>query len=105
MHFIQHQHPLQVVTVVSNKTIFLQVNLSTTLGKPVIPLLMEKMQWPPPGSMGPIFGEYLFIRFFQRGDTESTGDDRYWPEPKFQELLMQLRYTIPPDESMLSGRT
>ena len=82
-----------------------EVNLSTNLGKPVIPLLMEKMQWPPPGSMGPIFGEYLFIRFFARGG-EATEDERYWPPAKFQELLMQLRYNIPPDESLISeGKT
>ena len=39
-----------------------QVNLAVNLGKPILPLLMEKMNWPPAGSMGPIFGEYLFIR-------------------------------------------
>ena len=55
----------------------------------MIPLLMEKTTWPPPGSMGPIFSEYLFIRFFQRGGEETT-DQRYWPLAKFQELLMQL---------------
>ena len=78
-----------------------QVNLSVTLGKPIIPLLMEKLSWPPPGTMGPIFSEYLFIRFFQR-DTEKTKDGRYWPTDKFQELLMQLRYNIIPDDSIIT---
>lgn len=76
-----------------------------TLGKPVIPLLMEKMSWPPPGSMGPIFGEYIFVRFFQRPG-ESAGDERYWPKDKFTELLMQLRYNIAPEKSLiLKGET
>ena len=66
------------------------------LGKPIIPLLVEKMNWPPPGAMGPIFGEYIFVRFFQR-DGEQTRDDRYWPQDKFSELLMQLRFYIAPE--------
>ncbi|XP_033729321.1 uncharacterized protein LOC117318445, partial [Pecten maximus] len=79
-----------------------EVNLSTSLGKPMIPLLMEKMSWPPRGSMGPIFSEYLFVRFFQRGG-EETDDQRYWPVPKFQELLMQLNmYKAMPDESLIT---
>ncbi|XP_069127354.1 uncharacterized protein [Argopecten irradians] len=79
-----------------------EVNLAVNLGKPMIPLLMEKMGWPPHGSMGPIFSEYLFVRFFQRGG-EETNDQRYWPAPKFQELLMQLNiYKTLPDESLIT---
>ncbi|XP_021373485.1 uncharacterized protein LOC110463308 isoform X2 [Mizuhopecten yessoensis] len=79
-----------------------EVNLSVTLGKPMIPLLMEKMGWPPQGSMGPIFSEYLFVRFFQRKG-EETKDQRYWPVPKFHELLMQLNiYKTMPDESLIT---
>ena len=80
---------------------FQQVNLSVTLGKPIIPLLMEKLSWPPPGTMGPIFSEYLFIYFFQR-EVEKTNDDRCWPPDKFQELLMQLRYSVIPDDSIIT---
>lgn len=72
-----------------------------TLGKPIIPLLMEKMPWPPVGTMGPIFSEYLFIRFFARGG-EKAEDERYWPLPKFQELLMQLRLNIAPDADLVA---
>ena len=62
----------------------------------MIPLLMEKMAWPPPGSMGPIFSEYLFIRLFARPG-ETVADKGYWPTAKFQELLVQLRYHVAPD--------
>ncbi|XP_025077779.1 LOW QUALITY PROTEIN: uncharacterized protein LOC112554280 [Pomacea canaliculata] len=76
-----------------------EVNLTVSLGKPIIPLLMEQTTWPPPGSMGPIFSEYLFIRFFQRSG-EETKDSRYWPLSKFQELLMQLSLNgLMPDEA------
>ncbi|CAG2243082.1 unnamed protein product [Mytilus edulis] len=78
-----------------------EVNLSVNLGKPMIPLLMEKMAWPPKGSMGPIFSEYLFVRFFQRAG-EETDDNRIWPVAKFQEMLMQLNcYGILPDETLI----
>ncbi|RUS76578.1 hypothetical protein EGW08_015656 [Elysia chlorotica] len=78
-----------------------EVNLSVSLRKAMIPLLMEKCTWPPPGSMGPIFSEYLFIRFFQRAGEELT-DDRYWPVDKFQELLMQLDVMgLAPDETQI----
>jgi hypothetical protein len=67
----------------------------------MIPLLMENMSWPPIGSMGPIFSEYLFIRFFQRAG-EKTDDNRVWPVAKFQEMLMQLNfYGIKPEESLI----
>ena len=79
-----------------------QVALCVNLGKPVIPLLMEKMPWPPQGSMGPIFGEYLFIRFFTRPG-EETADQRFWSPDKFQELLMQLRYNVIPDDSLITN--
>ena len=52
--------------------------------------------------MGPIFSEYLFIRFFARAG-EKADDDRYWPLPKFQELLMQMRYHEAPDQSLVTG--
>ncbi|XP_052697616.1 uncharacterized protein LOC128175814 [Crassostrea angulata] len=79
-----------------------EVNLSVNLGKPMIPLLMEKMAWPPAGSMGPIFSEYLFIRFFQRPG-EETNDDRIWPAAKFTELLMQMNcLKIMPDEENIA---
>ncbi|XP_070174801.1 uncharacterized protein [Littorina saxatilis] len=78
-----------------------EVNLAVNLGKPIFPLLMEKTTWPPPGSMGPIFSEYLFIRFFQRAG-EETPDQRYWPLPKFQELLMQLSINgVKPDQQAI----
>ena len=85
----------------SNHIDSLQVNLSVTLGKPIIPLMMESMPWPPSGAMGPIFGEYIFVRFFQR-DGETTDDDRYWSSDKFNELLMQIRYNIAPDVALIT---
>ena len=73
------------------------MGLSVTLHKPMFPLLMEKMDWPPPGAMGPISGEYLFVRFFQRpGEQNKT--ENYWPEAKMDEL----RHFVEPDGKLVS---
>ncbi|KAF6026408.1 hypothetical protein EB796_015296 [Bugula neritina] len=77
-----------------------EVNLSVNLTKPMFPLLMEKMPWPPSGAMGPIFSEYLFVRFFQRENERKEGI--YWPEAKIEELIMQIRQVIEPDEKLVS---
>ncbi|XP_005098116.2 uncharacterized protein LOC101850562 [Aplysia californica] len=78
-----------------------EVNLSVGLNKSLIPLLMEKCVWPPPGSMGPIFSEFLYIRFYQQPG-EELDDQRYWPGDKFQELLMQLStFGLTPDEGKI----
>lgn len=73
-----------------------------TVGKPIIPLLMEKMTWPPAGAMGPIFSEFLYVRFFQCPGEQNNDDDRFWAPGSFQELLMQLRYHIAPDQSLIT---
>lgn len=62
---------------------------------------MEKMNWPPEGAMGPIFSEYLFVRFFTRED-EKCKSGHPWPEAKMEELLMQLRHNVEPDENRIT---
>jgi len=81
----------------------MQVNLAVTVGKPIIPLLMEQMKWPPAGAMGPIFSEYLYVKFYQQQNAGAqSNDDRFWSADRFQELLMQLRYHIAPDSSLIT---
>ena len=79
-----------------------EVNLAVSLRKSIIPLLIEKMDWPPRGSMGPIFSEYLFIRFYRRNDEETPENDhRYWSVLNFQELLKQLNIYAVPDKTIV----
>ena len=52
-------------------------------------------------SYGPIFGEYLYIRFFQ-GDSELLEGQPFWNEAKLQELLMQIRYSVVPDPDIIT---
>ena len=77
-----------------------EVHLTVSTGKPLIPLQMEKQQWPPEGALGPIMSEYLFIRFFDR----KGNDPSFWPTDKFAELLGQIRYHVAPDPAMITDR-
>jgi hypothetical protein len=80
--------------------------LATTLGKPILPLLMTRDTiWPPEGAMGPIFSEYLYIQFFCNASDKPKTPNLYWPEPKFNELLMQLRFYVTPDTSIVKEGT
>ncbi|XP_012946843.1 uncharacterized protein LOC101858605 [Aplysia californica] len=65
-----------------------EVNFAASINKPTIPLLLESCEWPPKGSMGPLFSQLLYIRFFKRA--EERGERTLWPPEKFYELLMQL---------------
>ncbi|CAF2920688.1 unnamed protein product [Rotaria sp. Silwood2] len=78
-----------------------QVNLAISIGKPLIPIQMEKQTWPPEGALGPLMSEYLFIRFF---DKKAINDPNYWPDDKFTELLGAIRYYVAPDPDMITER-
>ena len=67
----------------------------------MIPLLMEKMGWPPKGGMGPIFGEYLFVRFYRRDGEGSDDDGLFWPPTMFNQLIMQIRYSVAPLQDLI----
>ncbi|CAF3498130.1 unnamed protein product [Rotaria socialis] len=77
-----------------------EVHLAISTGKPLIPLQMEKLKWPPEGALGPIMSEYLYIRFYDR----KSNSDNYWPADKFPELLGQIRYHVAPNLDMISSR-
>ncbi|CAF1425218.1 unnamed protein product, partial [Didymodactylos carnosus] len=84
-----------------------EVNLAVTIDKPIIPLQMEKQEWPPEGALGPIMSEYLYIRFFNRDNKNpviNTNDTIYWPDDKFNELLGQIRYYVPPNPDIINER-
>lgn len=62
-----------------------EVSLSDALRKPVIPILMEQMTWPPEGPMSMPFAQLLYIDFTK----ESTQKD--FTDNKFDELLEKLK--------------
>ena len=71
-----------------------EVSLADALKKPIIPLLMEKSDWPPSGPMSMVFTQLLFINFCK----DETVQLR-WDGPKFDELLQQMHMHIQRIES------
>ncbi|XP_072166721.1 uncharacterized protein [Diadema setosum] len=62
-----------------------EVSLSDALRKPVVPLLMEQMTWPPEGPMSMTFTQLLYIDF-----TKETSQANFDDE-KFDELLLKIQ--------------
>ena len=74
------------------------MSLADALKKPLIPLLLERVTWPPEGPMGPILTQLLYVNFAQ--SDESVQDS--WNAAEFKELLKNLSsYT---DQQPMVGR-
>lgn len=78
----------------STETLFVsscQVSLADALHKPIVPLLLETTSWPPPGPMGPILTQLLYI--------DCTGDpslQEKWQGSKFDEIVAKIDQHITP---------
>ncbi len=79
---------------------FQQVNLANLLNKPIIPILIDKMSWPPEGSMSMLFAQLLYIQFYN--DQEYVRGEKFWDDAKFAELLAQVNYHAVPDADMIT---
>ena len=67
-----------------------EVSLADALKKPIIPLLLEQMKWPPDGPMSMVFTELLFINFYRDEAAQMT-----WEGEKFDELQVKLSEFVP----------
>ena len=67
-----------------------EVSLADALKKPVIPVLLEQMKWPPDGPMSMVFTELLYIDF-----SESEADQLTWTCGQFDELIGKLDKYVP----------
>ena len=67
-----------------------EVSLADALKKPIIPLLLEKIDWPPTGPMSMVFSQFLFINFYRDEEVQMklTG-------PKFDALLDKIEEQLP----------
>ena len=68
-----------------------EVSLADALKKPIIPLLLEQMTWPPEGPMSMPFTQLLYVNFC-KPDIEIQN---HWKVPQFDELLEKLSKHIP----------
>lgn len=67
-----------------------EVSLADALKKPIIPLLMEQIKWPPDGPMSMLFTELLFINFYRDEAIQMT-----WTGEKFDEFVNKLNQFVP----------
>ena len=67
-----------------------EVSLTDALRRPMIPLLLEKMDWPPEGPMSMPYTQLLFINFYRDEEVQMK-----WTGPKFDELLTKLKDHLP----------
>ena len=68
-----------------------EVSLADALKKPVIPLLLEKMTWPPEGPMSMVFTQLLYINFH----TPDVSIQNTWDCPQLEELKGKLQIYVP----------
>ena len=67
-----------------------EVSLADALKKPIIPILMEEMKWPPDGPMSMVFTELLYINFYKDDTVQMT-----WKGETFDELMGKLGQFVP----------
>ena len=67
-----------------------EVSLADALKKPIIPLMLEQMKWPPDGPMSMVFTELLYINFFSDEKIQMV-----WKGEKANELIEKLKQFIP----------
>ncbi|XP_071510056.1 uncharacterized protein [Diadema antillarum] len=74
-----------------------EVSLSDILRKPIVPLLMEQMQWPPEGSMSMPFTQLLYIDFTKEASQANFDDE------KFDELVLKIQEKAQPTLKTQTG--
>ena len=67
-----------------------EVSLADALKKPIIPLLLEDIKWPPDGPMSMVFTQLLYINFHRDEAVQMT-----WEGDQYEELRMKLGEIIP----------
>lgn len=71
-----------------------EVSLADALKKPIIPLLMEKIDWPPTGPMSLVLTQLLYVNFSKDESLQLP-----WEGNCFNELLSKIKQHIPTNES------
>ncbi|XP_071965602.1 uncharacterized protein [Antedon mediterranea] len=69
-----------------------EVSLSDALRRPIIPILLQQMTWPPEGPMSMTFTQLLYIDFTKESSQESFADE------KFDELVAKINEHAQPGE-------
>ena len=78
-----------------------EVNLADLLRLPIIPVMIEKTPWPPPGSLALIMSQHIYVDLAGTGGHGGCGRDADW-SIKIRELIRRLRiFTSPAPKDVL----
>ena len=76
-----------------------EVSLADALKKPIVPLLLDPMTWPPEGSMSMVFTQLVYIGFHKDQDVQTK-----WIGDKFDEVIQQLDMYVPRAVGKVMGK-
>jgi hypothetical protein len=63
-----------------------EVSLSDAIKKPIIPLLLDNMTWPPEGPMSMVFTQLLYIDF----KDNNASAQQLWSGPRLDQLIAKI---------------
>ena len=67
-----------------------EVSLADLLRKPIIPVMVERTAWPPPGPLALIMAQHIYIDLAGTGGHGGCGKEADWGS-KVRELVRRLR--------------
>ena len=67
-----------------------EVSLADLLRKPIIPVMVERTAWPPPGPLALIMAQHIYIDLSGTGGHGGCGKEADWGS-KVRELVRRLR--------------
>ncbi len=67
-----------------------EVSLADALKKPIVPLLLESITWPPTGPMSMVFTQLLYINFSKDEKVQEK-----WVGKEFDELISKIESYVP----------
>ena len=76
----------------------LQLNEASTLGKQIVPVMLDDVTWPPEGVLEWLLSDCLLIKLFAETESETR---TVWSSGKMEALLMRIAYTVAPEGSKI----
>ncbi|PAA91814.1 hypothetical protein BOX15_Mlig018443g1, partial [Macrostomum lignano] len=67
-----------------------EVSLADAIRKPIVPVMLEKMAWPPEGPMSMPLTQLIYVQMYKDAEDQLT-----WRGEKFEELHARLRQIVP----------
>ncbi|XP_006817171.2 uncharacterized protein LOC102803728 [Saccoglossus kowalevskii] len=81
---------------VNSRTCCKQANLAQQLNKPIIPVIIGPLSWPPPGPMSAIYCQFPCVQLYEFSANNQSGR-KYWPHSNFVDLLAKICYHTSPN--------